>query len=466
MTNWLYRATEAGTDDATTAELLDLGFLCADVCKRGGDSMPRVRDVGIGDAIHVVYRRNDGSVESLGSFRVTSTALPGTSALSSATKIASVQRSVVPGSDLERALRDAKYERDPHLDLFTGWVVEPIEPLVTEVPRGILANRGRNALFQFDPVTCTILTKDARKAGSKTNAGPQPARGPTAPGLGGSSKTAVVEVSSSAPSEWRAAAGLRAVGLDWSGSKEAGKKIWQAHLDVDASSRIVLKRLDRPFLANPEPSKVRAGFARWFAGLNAQVVGMDFCFGLEKSHARLICAAASVQPATTLEPVQLGSLIVRLYPSAEDLRTACGPERKRKTDVAAGSPFAPTNLRMFRQTWLGLSCLATLSNASIAPWASAGDTVIVEVLPALVARSLGSDGGYKGRSTEARNGRQVLTTTIERLVSLAPPDRQTLVDDVEGDAIDAVLAGLAALRAHREGFAPPPSAVLDEGWIY
>jgi len=47
-------------------------------------------------------------------------------------------------------------------------------------------------------------------------------------------------------------AGVRAVGLDWSGSKQAGKKIWQAHLAADATSRILLSRLDRPFFLNPD----------------------------------------------------------------------------------------------------------------------------------------------------------------------------------------------------------------------
>jgi hypothetical protein len=94
------------------------------------------------------------------------------------------------------------------------------------------------------------------------------------------------------------------------------------------------------------------------------------------------------------------------------------------------------------------------------------DAVIVEVLPASIARSLGSDGGYKGRSQRALAGRVALTAAIERLVALQEMQREQLVADIEGDAIDAVLAGLAALRAYRQGFAAPPRPVFDEGWIY
>jgi hypothetical protein len=121
---------------------------------------------------------------------------------------------------------------------------------------------------------------------------------------------------------------------------------------------------------------------------------------------------------------------------------------------------------MFRQTWLGLTCLATLEEAAIAPWESSGTTVIVEVLPALIVRQdLGPVGGYKGRSGQALASRESLAIAIEKRVRLQPADKQQLIDDVEGDAIDAVVAALAALRAHRQGFASPPGH-LDEGWIY
>ena len=55
-----------------------------------------------------------------------------------------------------------------------------------------------------------------------------------------------------------------------------------------------------------------------------------------------------------------------------------------------------------------------------------------------------------------------LAAAIEKLVAVQPGHREQLVGDIEGDAIDAVLAGLAALRAHQRGFAAPPRPVLDE----
>jgi Protein of unknown function (DUF429) len=470
MTEWIYRATETGTDEQTTAELLDLGFLWAQVCRKGGSAMPRVPEVCAGDPIHMIYKRKDGSIESLGTFRVTDAALDGTTTLPTSVTFASLQRAVVPGSDLDVALAHAGYKHDPHLRAFTGWVIEPIEPTLGTVPQRLFANRGQNSLFEFDSKASTLLVKTQRAAPRGKRVAPtnQPAPVRT-PARGGTSASSLASVASSVAgtaSPWVATPGARAVGLDWSGSKKAGKKIWQAHLEVNAASKITLLRLDQPFLQRPDKSGVRAEFARWFAGLGASVVGMDFCFGLERRHARQVCAAAGVAAGPSLDPTLLGSVFAKILPNPDALRSTCAPERKRETDLQSRSPFAPTNLRMYRQTWLGLLCLGTLPNPDIAPWKSGAASVIVEVLPASVARALGSDGGYKGRSREALAGRERLATAIETIVVVQPADRQRLVDDIEGDAIDAVLAGLAALRAHQRGFPPPPGPVLDEGWIY
>jgi hypothetical protein len=91
---------------------------------------------------------------------------------------------------------------------------------------------------------------------------------------------------------------------------------------------------------------------------------------------------------------------------------------------------------MFRQTWLGLVCLASLPKPNIAPSLS-------RFCPRLSREVWALTPGYKGRSAAARSARA-------RLV----------------EAIDAVLAGLAALKAHEAGFPTPPPIVLDEGWIY
>jgi hypothetical protein len=197
---------------------------------------------------------------------------------------------------------------------------------------------------------------------------------------------------------------------------------------------------------------------------------MDFCFGLEESQVQRMSAALGIPVPIPAHPMRVGQVIQQRFATPVAFAALTAPERKRATDRAAGSPFAPTNLRMFRQTYLGMICLATLpESTNIAPWASGGPPTIVEVLPARLARRLDGSGGYKGRSLDASRNRQVLATAIERTVTISPADRASLIADTEGDALDAVLAGIAALEALDSGFAVPPKhreSSLKEGWIY
>ena len=49
-----------------------------------------------------------------------------------------------------------------------------------------------------------------------------------------------------------------------------------------------------------------------------------------------------------------------------------------------------------------------------------------------------------------------------------PQDAQTIINDAEGDALDAVLAAFAAGVAKAGGYAGVPAKVIGtvEGWIY
>jgi hypothetical protein len=262
---------------------------------------------------------------------------------------------------------------------------------------------------------------------------------------------------------------LRIVGLDWSGASRAGKKIWDAHVEVADHPRLV--HLGQPFAAKPARDDVLRDFGAWFAALRADLVGMDFCFGLEARHVFAVFAAAGQpHPSPAVDPATLGALVDRLYPTPEAFKVAMAPEAKRETDRLARSPFAPTNLRMYRQTYLGLRCLSRLSPIpAFFPWRMQGGPLVVEVLPAIEARRLGHGQGYKGRSAAGLSARRALIGEIGREIDVPPTDARRLESDTEGDAIDAVLAALAALRAHATGFsgfsAPTTPAALLEGWI-
>jgi hypothetical protein len=192
------------------------------------------------------------------------------------------------------------------------------------------------------------------------------------------------------------------------------------------------------------------------------VAGLDFCFGLEASH-------LSRLGLPTEGPSRLGREVARAFCTAEELRGAVAAEKKRDTDEKHGAPFAPTNLRMYKQTYWGLRALAE-TPATVPPWSFVGDRIVVEVLPAAVARWLGCAATYKGRGEVANSQRKELLTRIAAATRMAvgPDDAKQIVEDEEGDACDAVLAALAAASAWAASFsgAPPSAAASGEGWIY
>jgi hypothetical protein len=241
-----------------------------------------------------------------------------------------------------------------------------------------------------------------------------------------------------------------------------------------------LLRLWRPFAALRSPREIALAFAPWLAEQRFDVAGFDFCFALPASQAARLGLpggpeAAQAGASTGVSgrrvrsdgdsrsgPSQIGALLAaRFGDDALAFRAAAGPEQRRATDVLRRAPFAATNLRMFRQTFWGLRALAGVREP-IAPW-SDGPRCLFEVLPRRRVTALCGACSYKDRS--ARAGRERLVAALGLRVS--PADGAAMVDDAEGDAIDAVLAALEARDARTRGETAPAEAVRSgEGWIY
>ena len=124
---------------------------------------------------------------------------------------------------------------------------------------------------------------------------------------------------------------------------------------------------------------------------------------------------------------------------------------------------------MFRQTYWGIRALEGVTDP-ILPWSPVGGRAVVEVLPAHVVSKLLHGCRYKGRTPEAKVKRQELLSVLRAVCRLevSSDDEQTIVNDVEGDALDAVLAAIAAGAARHSKFAgvSPDAASSGEGWIY
>jgi len=249
-----------------------------------------------------------------------------------------------------------------------------------------------------------------------------------------------------------------ALGVDWSGSEKAFKKIWCSKIEF-GSGGACLREVQKPF-SSQGPASISSHFAQWLEAQEFDVAGLDFCFGLNAQHLQSLALP-------NLGPVTLGARIVERWSTPEAFRAAVGAERKRETDRLQAAPFAPTNLRMFRQTYWGLVALARHREVP-PPWKYGVRRNVVEVLPAQVARMIAPGRSYKERTGQA--ARRALVSEVERACRLSIADelRSVLIGDPDGDAIDAVLAAIAAGSARAYAFigAPDSAVGTGEGWIF
>lgn len=441
MAEWIYRARSAQADWAATDESLSThNFLCRPVYeaknRQSGTNkpIPNVRHVVAGDVIHVALKSNEG-FKNLGTFEILGERHSDAEGqVIDETHGQLSLFSVRPDSALERMLRGTTYSRDPKLGVYTGWHVRKAEPRDIQFTSAMFP--GNNALHRYNP---------GAEASLRT---PAPLPRTASPSLHCGHGLA-------------AGVGFRSLGVDWSGAAQAGTKVWAASIDVAADGAGQLVSVARPFSGALGAAGVSAGFDSWLQGQQFEVAGLDFCFGLSQDH------ALSGLPRS--DPNALGQWVAKQYPDPLSFKAALGAEKRRMTDRARRAPFAPTNLRMFRQTYWGLRAVADLK-VPILPWGVPGARVVVEVLPAHVAAAVCLGHPYKGRSNAARENRRRLLLEIARVYRLAisAEAEATILADTEGDAMDAVLAAVAAAVARASGFAgvPTDAASSGEGWIY
>jgi hypothetical protein len=255
----------------------------------------------------------------------------------------------------------------------------------------------------------------------------------------------------------------RPFGVDFSGAKSAGKAIWIAEGRLLGKRRVALVDC-YPALALPDSGADRtlalAALRRLIATTPDGVFGCDFPVGL---------------PRIMLQGADWRGFIAgfgRRYEHAEAFREACrrianGRELRRDTDRLARTPFCAWNLRLYRQTYHGIAdILAPLhrdgqaSVISIEP-PDPGRAWIAETCPASVLKFLDLYRPYKGATPSARRMRRdILAALVARDFLAAPTrsQRETLIEDRGGDALDSVLACLAAAAAVRQ-IATPISAI-------
>jgi len=272
------------------------------------------------------------------------------------------------------------------------------------------------------------------------------------------------------PSPWTRS---QVYGVDFSGARDAGKRIWLAR-GVAEGDRLRIEWCRRgDCLPGSEKSrdKCLAALREFIAGETVAVFALDFPFGL---------------PQALVTEDDWESFLLSFparYLCPEAFRRLCreadgGHELKRVTDCRSQTPFSPYNLRLFRQTYFGLrnvlNPLVRDGRASVLPMqrALSDRAWLLEICPASTLKRECLYRPYKGKTDEHRTARASILERLEATGTLSIPDQavqSTVLEDRHGDALDSVIAALAAFRALR---APAFPTVEDndkyalEGYVY
>lgn len=265
----------------------------------------------------------------------------------------------------------------------------------------------------------------------------------------------------------------RVYGVDFSGAKDAGRKVWIAAGIRDGTTF----RLEscRPAESLPNGSRRRnncyAALRELLVGDTNTAAGFDFPFSLPAS----LVNEASWEDFVLAFPMR--------YPDSESFRSACrtktgGKEYKRRTDTEQQTPFSAYNLRLYKQTYFGirdvLHPLVRDHHAWVVPMqpAKPGRPWLLEVCPASTLKQEGLYQPYKGKTRQHRAQRRRLLTSFEDrgLLSIDEDLRAKLVADADADGLDSVVAAIATARVlpelHTLTDVPARNEYALEGYVY
>lgn len=260
----------------------------------------------------------------------------------------------------------------------------------------------------------------------------------------------------------------KVAGVDFSGARDAGKHIWIAEGEITMSGLHVetLTRADNLPGGAAAFAPALHGLVEYVASLDKTLVGFDFPFSLPRSLITQQDWPGFVRHFSTT------------YSEPAAFRDACrlatgGRELKRETDREAKVPWCTYNLRLYRQTWAGIRHvlwpLISDDRARVIPMQAPDDAkpLIAEICPASFLKKEDLYAPYKGRGEPLRKARSSILLELSKRELLRPLSRamrRTVIDDIGGDALDAILSALCAARI--EGPAPRNATDTIEARVY
>jgi len=245
---------------------------------------------------------------------------------------------------------------------------------------------------------------------------------------------------------------VQVYGVDFSGARDAGERIWITEAAVDGKVLSIGRCFKARDLAESgrDREKCLRALREFIAARPTALFGLDFPFGLPSE----LVGQESWEEFILAFP--------RLYREPEHFRDTClkrasNRELRRLTDIQCKAPFSPYNLRMYKQTFYGITeiihPLVRSKLASVIPMQRprAGKPRLMEICPASTLKSRGLSRKYKGIS-EDDNGvcaRLEILNTLQTRWHLKIQEgeiQKLILRDHNGDALDSVLAAFAVFR--------------------
>ncbi len=253
------------------------------------------------------------------------------------------------------------------------------------------------------------------------------------------------------------------IGVDFSGAALAGDKIWIARAHYQNENLIFDELSPARDLPNSASERDVALLAlvKYIENFDAPICGFDVPFSLKSDE---------IDRANWRDWVL--SLPAR-FAGADEFRAAY-IGAKRATDIKAKTPFAPLNLRLYRQTYFGIAHVLALllrTGALALPFdkPSADATWLLEICPASLLKREKLYISYKGKSDAQRENRERILSECQTRFKLEVSDAMQRIAfaDTEGDALDAILSALCVANAlAKNDFAPRDAIEQVEGRVY
>jgi hypothetical protein len=264
----------------------------------------------------------------------------------------------------------------------------------------------------------------------------------------------------------------RIFGVDFSGAKDAGRKIWISE-GVINDNELQIRSCYPIFEIVLSKSKKRDACLSALRGLiisnTNSVFGMDFPFSL---------------PDKLMSGKDWYSFVSEFpdeYDSADDFRKKMQQmggktELKRLTDVEVKAPFSIYNLWVYKQTYFGIrdvlrplvteekACAVPMQEPEFEkPW-------LMEICPASTLKSEDLYIGYKGRTEKEEKKREyILSKLIENGITISEDTEEKIIKNKDGDALDSFVAAYATYRSilkMNDIIGKLPDIYLREGYTF